>query len=350
MIMGDSHKNNFGFLRLLFAYLVILAHANIWPIQLNLFGLQGSFSAGKLGGIAVDGFFLISGYLIFKSFSQCSSTSIYLKKRILRIYPGFIAASIFCIFAIVPLASGWVLVNNLSYSDWIIVVSRMILLYQVTIIGAFPNFPDLPLNSPMWTIKFEFLCYLIVPILGLFLTKRKQYLTVTITLCIGLITTIWFGFNLETSGIFSFIHKFARLTTAFLIGGLFYFFRDCITWNKKSNLLCFALIIIAQLSKYSAEMGILIFGGYLLFNFALNFKNMHLSKIGIKNDISYGVYLYAWPLQVLIAQLFSSLSTLENLCFTLICATILGYLSWIWIEKPFLLMKKWLNNQILTNK
>ena len=81
MIRGDSHKNNFGFLRLFFAYLVILAHANIWPIQLNWFGLQGSFSSADLGGIAVDGFFLISGYLIFKSFSQCSSTSIYLKKR-----------------------------------------------------------------------------------------------------------------------------------------------------------------------------------------------------------------------------------------------------------------------------
>ncbi len=90
------NKNNFGFLRLLFAILVILSHApEAIDGNRNREILTNIFGTLSFGEFAVDGFFLISGYLIYKSFDNSSSIKSYFYKRILRIYPGFIAAHVF---------------------------------------------------------------------------------------------------------------------------------------------------------------------------------------------------------------------------------------------------------------
>src|ERR1700760_4196820 len=101
---AKPHRNNFGFFRLLVATLVIVSHsaeiidANRSRELLTSFGGKLTF-----GEIAVDGFFIISGYLILKSFQQSASTFSYLMKRVRRIYPGFLVAWLACIFIVAPI-------------------------------------------------------------------------------------------------------------------------------------------------------------------------------------------------------------------------------------------------------
>ncbi|WDF74671.1 acyltransferase family protein [Novosphingobium sp. KACC 22771] len=97
-----SRKNGFGALRLMLALLVILSHA---PEMANgdrhreiLTRLFGTLSFGDL---AVDGFFIISGYLI--SASMLSNSKGFLRRRVMRIYPGFLVASLFCLVIVGPL-------------------------------------------------------------------------------------------------------------------------------------------------------------------------------------------------------------------------------------------------------
>jgi peptidoglycan/LPS O-acetylase OafA/YrhL len=100
--LSVSHKNNFGLLRLIFALLVVVSHSfEIMgrPDALVLF--FGTISSGKL---AVDGFFLVSGFLVAQSFDHSRTVTIYLLNRILRIYPGFIIASLICLFLVGPLS------------------------------------------------------------------------------------------------------------------------------------------------------------------------------------------------------------------------------------------------------
>ena len=88
---NKERKNNFGFLRLLFATMVVVSHS---PELLDgnrsreiLTRLFGTMSFGEVG---VHGFFIISGYLITKSFVESRSTGSYLTKRFLRIFPGYL--------------------------------------------------------------------------------------------------------------------------------------------------------------------------------------------------------------------------------------------------------------------
>ena len=330
------HKdNNFGFLRLLFSYLVIVAHADILPnadSQFKIFyPLIYPFANGSL---AVEGFFLISGYLIYKSFMQSSSAFSYFRKRVLRIYPGFIVASLFCIFLVAPISGGWVLLSQLTILDWARNVFNMFALLQVSVKGVFPNMPNLPLNSPMWTIKFEFICYLIVPFLVLFLKNRNQLLL--LFLGVAGLHILSIHFNLLNS--MPFIYKFSQLFSAFLVGSLFYVFRDKVIWSQRYSLASILLLIPILYMPYIANLGLMILGGYLLFNFAFNYHNTSLANIGKNTDISYGVYLYAWPISALVTQFIVGGRWL-HLGLTLAIASILGYLSWRIIEKPFMQMK-----------
>ena len=86
---GASAKlNNFSSLRLIFASAVIFSHSpNILTGKVSL---EPHFGQVTIGSLAVDGFFLVSGYLITKSFDRDNSVTDYFSKRILRIYPAFL--------------------------------------------------------------------------------------------------------------------------------------------------------------------------------------------------------------------------------------------------------------------
>lgn len=101
-----TRQNNFNLVRLLLALLVLLSHA---PELIDgnrsrelLTCLFGSLSFGEL---AVDGFFLLSGYLIMQSWDAQPQPWPFFKKRALRIYPGFVVATLVCAFVVGPLAA-----------------------------------------------------------------------------------------------------------------------------------------------------------------------------------------------------------------------------------------------------
>lgn len=94
--------NNFDFLRLLFSSLVIVSHSYYLTLneknEIAKVLTNGQFSLGEL---AVNCFFIISGYLIYKSLGRSNNWKNYMKKRILRLYPALIIMLLFTL-AIVP--------------------------------------------------------------------------------------------------------------------------------------------------------------------------------------------------------------------------------------------------------
>lgn len=159
------HKNAFGFLRLLFASLVIITHVSEWKDGDSrndlLYSVFGTISFGPL---AVCGFFIVSGYLITASY-QSSEPRVreYFIKRIARIYPGFVVAYIASLWIFAPMAGFYV---PDSFKDYATAILRMVLLSPPEIKGIFPDTPFPGINPAMWTIAYEFRCYVLVAVMG----------------------------------------------------------------------------------------------------------------------------------------------------------------------------------------
>src|SRR5262249_36023778 len=128
------------------------------------------FGSLALSDIAVDGFFVISGYLVTQSFESSHSVLSYLRKRVLRIYPGYCVAFLVSIFIVAPLTGG-----ALSDITWI-AAFNMLLLQMPSVPNVFNGLHFPVLNGAMWTIAYEFRCYLAVVVLGLLGLLRVRWI------------------------------------------------------------------------------------------------------------------------------------------------------------------------------
>jgi peptidoglycan/LPS O-acetylase OafA/YrhL len=331
--------NNLGALRLVFAVLVILAHS---PELIDgdrsreiLTRIFGTLSVGEL---AVDGFFLISGYLITKSFQESRSTREYLLKRVLRIYPGYLAAYLLCILVLGPFVGAQL--ANLSATR---VVEEILTLHGPGI-PAFPESPHPVLNGAMWTIAYEFRCYLLVMAAGLLglLSKRAivALLASLLLLLSAIHPNIWGWVPAPVEALLGQPNVFARFTGVFGCGTLFYLYRDRIRLDGVFALATGCGLIALMFLPALAEAAVAILGGYLLFWFAFKVKSPAIASIGSDVDISYGVYLYAWPVQKLLIWSIPGISPWLVFVEATAIAGSLALVSWWLIEKPALAFKK----------
>ena len=160
-----NRSNNFNLLRLLFTALVLLSHSpELVDGNRQREILTNFFGTVSFGELAVDGFFLLSGFLIVQSWQRNPNLSVFIKKRVLRIYPAFIAASLISAFIVGPLGSDPS--QYISQFDWLRFFKGIFFLSVPAVPPVFHGQPYPSVNASMWTIAYEFRCYLLVALLG----------------------------------------------------------------------------------------------------------------------------------------------------------------------------------------
>ena len=185
LIPKELNRNNFDLLRFLLAACVIYSHCFVL-IYLKMEDVETLRTLTRnqvdFGGIAVSFFFAISGFLIVRSFEHSRSTYDYFVKRLLRILPGFCVAFLVsvCLFGVlgtVTAAHKWgdwntYLVHlNVRRIIWQFFTLEAPLGAQTFLQNPLPNH----INDSLWTIQCEFLCYMLVPLLGFVsMVKRKK--------------------------------------------------------------------------------------------------------------------------------------------------------------------------------
>lgn len=334
-------NNSFNFLRLLLAVLVILSHS----YEISCSGrscepLTMLFGTMSFGEFAVSGFFIVSGYLITASWVNNPSVPAYLNKRIRRIFPAFIICNLVSLLILAPLAKGGF--DFLANIDWAGFVLGVVTLSQPKIDNIYPNTIYNSLNISLWSIQYEFACYLGLMVLMLLFGKRSHALA-WITFCCLLVVYLAGSWLVNSGGPpgSSYLTKsFIRMPIFFLSGVLIWHNRHRLSQLTALHLCVIsALLFIGMHNSMLAVPALAIAGSVLLIRFgestaaaAIRFTN--------EQDVSYGVYLYAFPLSQLLYTYMPGQGAFLNFFLTTIMSVMAGYLSWKAVEKPFLKSKR----------
>ena len=339
-------KNNFDILRLLCALFVILSHSYVLLGQNDnelLLKLTDNIIWSDLG---LCGFFTISGYLIYKSLTTSKNVWSYLGKRALRIFPGLLVCLILVVFACSFVYSGdgnyWTQKESYTF------VLSNFLLYPIQwdISGVFDSNPISTVNGSLWTLPYEFTMYIILILLLLLRNDLIKKVLVVIIVCALLLKNTIFAYNFNNTDIFYLnVTLFSRFAQYFAVG-VFLQMISLSSWSKKikniitviSLLLSVGFIVlkITPLAMLCLSIMFILFGEMCCEKI---YDLIH--KVG---DLSYGTYIYAFPIsQILIVTCNSnSLSPTMLTILTILIVLPIAYLSWRFIEKPALALKRYL--------
>lgn len=333
--MSAAH-NNFGLLRLVLALAVVVSHASS-VVDGRVEGEPLFASTGfTLGEHAVNGFFAISGFLVTMSFVRRGWRD-YLLARVLRIAPGLIAATL-----VVALLLGAAM-TRLDLAAYL-ADARLWRFIQGTLTSfksaaALPGvFEGNPLPFPMgtvWTLKYETLCYGGVFLAGLagLLGKRR----VALAAGCALVAAVVLREIVQPDGPKS-LETALRLPLIFLAGGLIYLWSERVPLSLAG--LGVALLVLVPLSwtpLYKAALYLVTAWGVLVLALA---PALTRHRTEPPADLSYGVYLYGWPVQQALHALLPALGMLTLLWPSLVLTCAVAALSWYGVEKPALGLKR----------
>lgn len=347
-------KNNFDLLRLLLAITVIYSHCYVIyfgkTIDTEPF-MKLSHNQMDLGGLAANCFFIISGFLITRSYER-SEFSTYLFNRIVRIYPGYFVAFLISLLVVGPVST----INaSHPFGEWLVYyddldirmsVKRLLTIQKPVAPGGFKDLRlQAMVNEPLWTIQYEFISYLVLPVV-IFLGAKSNRLAAVSLFFIGyaiLLLQDHAHVLLWKSYTGTYITQpafYPRFLTYFFSGSLFYLFREHIQYRMSLVILSLGGLFLACTTWPVINLIMPIGGSYLLFCLAYH-PSMRFHNFAKWGDLSYGTYLYAWPVQQMILYFTPfKLGPIRLFILTLPFTLLVAYMSWHCVEKVFLNMKK----------
>lgn len=328
--LNFHNRNSLNAVRLGLAYLVVFSHA--FPV--GGFGSSPNYRGIPLGFLSVGGFFAISGYLITRSRFR-TRLGVFLWRRFLRIVPGFWVAIAVTAFVLAPLVGaingGWNAGAALAY-----LVDGMNLWNAPTQIGTTLNGTPYPMswNGSLWSIQWEVVCYVAVGILaGVGLVRRTRWLAVA-ALVLSTAASIW----VQAAGILGPKHEFSMVLPFFLAGSVLYLYSDRIAMSWRLGVPALLALCVLPAFGQGRTLTPLCLAYVCLWIGARG--PAWLRKVGHRNDLSYGVFLYGFPVEMVLAALgVAAWGFFAYASLSLLVTTVFAAASWFLVEKPAMSLK-----------
>lgn len=332
-ITPPSHNNNLTALRWIAALLVLYGHAFVFlglpePVFLDW---------QHMGHLGILIFFSISGYLVAQSWENDKNIIRFIQRRALRIFPGLIACILITVFALGPILTNLTL-HDYIFNDQVFDYLKNIVLYinfnlpGVFIYNHYPN----AVNGSLWSLPIEFFLYITLAIFGLF--RFQKLMAIIVVLSFMAITKLWAMQAPDPFVVYrSDVRQIAWLGIYFWIGIIFFKFGIKRYFSQTNTFI--AIILWLSLSRWPEifTMASWIIIPFLALSFGLTNDN-YITKM-TRYDYSYGIYIYAFPIQQTVVSIFPEISILPYLLTTGIATIIFAGLSWHLIEKPAMTLK-----------
>ncbi|WP_299773699.1 acyltransferase [uncultured Pseudoteredinibacter sp.] len=339
--------NNFDLIRLVAAIQVAVYHACVH------LGLDGQESWGfrlleLFPGVPV--FFFVSGFLISRSFESNSDLGLYVRSRVIRLFPALIVCSFVTIVTIV--CSGYFGEVNVPVADFLIWLLAQLTVFQFYDPDFLAGYGIGQTNGSLWTVYIEIQFYVLIPLVYIFVLSRLSDKWSLLLLIFSAVIFLVFNriFYLHNEILVYpelFKKTFLPYLYMFIVGVIFQrkfdFFHNLLAGRFILVFLVYVFTALV-LTGYSGfhlhnEIGPLLFMilSLVVFSFAFSYRTLS-GKLLSGHDISYGIYIYHMP----VVSFFIYIEFTGNMAFlgfSLLTLTV-AILSWFAVEKPFMKLKK----------
>ena len=344
----EGHANFFTPLRFVFAYMVLIGHSFV-VIGGTATSEPHIFYHFTFSYLAVNLFFIASGFLVTGSMLYRKDAASFTSARILRIYPGLIAHVLLMIVVFGAMTTSLPIGEYFTHSDTLKqpFIVLPFLESSMHLPGILENNHEHQASAALWTLRYELLAYvgtLVAFFLGLLKHRWMlfaQFAVFAIAFPLSHLLSIYDELPAT-------IQSLLRFGVCYGLGAAIYGYRDKIKLH---------LLAIPALFGFSAlihntvmfEVSVMISLGYMLFWMAyVNIPKLNFLKK--MNDVSYGLYIYHWAVLQGIYHFWPSVNVWQLIAIGSPIAILLANLSWRFVEKPALGFKSKFTKKLKRNK
>ncbi len=337
-----DHHNNLTALRWFAAGLVLYGHAFVFLGLPEPLFLQWV----PMGPLGVYIFFAISGYLVAQSWERDPHVLRFLAKRALRIFPGLAVCTLLSVLVLGPLLTTldagtyWRNEHTRGY------LTNMALYITYHLPGVFAN-NRLPhaVNGSLWSLPVEFFMYLLLALLGLLAAAFKAVSNRLLAWAVGvmalvfmLLAAFWAGTTTEALVMYrTDLRQVPMCGVYFLVGASLFCFKLSKYFTLSNVLLALVLWLCLGVQPHWFAMAAWVVLPFVVLAFGLA-RQPWLVRMHAR-DYSYGIYIYAFPVQQTLVSFWPEMALPAYLLSTLVITVALAALSWHFVEKPALKLK-----------
>ena len=327
-------NNNLDIFRLIAALMVLWGHAySLAPEGTKADYIQRHLHFGYSGSVAVNIFFFLSGLVVTNSLLENKDPYAFAVRRLFRIWPALIAVVLVSALVIGPAMTTLGLHQYFSNPDtWLYIKDNINLDSRWSLPGVFKDnaYPD-AVNGSLWTLPWEVGAYIYVLWLFMIGSAKSKYIALAVSLFflaeIILTDNTILGFLDPTGGI-------NLALCSFIFGFIVAVFKNEINITGTAVV---GFWIGYHFSKHTVIIPYFFFVALFLTIMWLSSTRAFL-RIRLKSDISYGVYLWGFPVQQVLSHYFLPWGVFFNQMASIAMCSLIGWLSWQFLEKPSIRM------------
>lgn len=330
--LSKDRNNNLNIIRFIASVMVIVAHS--YALAAKERDLLKMVSSGQadFGSLAVDMFFFYSGFLICRSVKNSQGICGFIRRRAARIFPPLFFVVCVCVFVLGSFVTELDIGSYFTNCQTYLYLTNAIFILRHDLPGVFgDNIYDSAVNGSLWTLPVEFLCYIAcycAYAMGILDKKRMKYTVPAVVAGYLILDSVLQRMPLLRSAL--------APCMMFYVGMLCFVYRRHINPSLKGGVLLSIACLILSTYFGILQWGMLIFLPYLLLYVAFGTKKK-FGDFGKKHEISYGIYLCAFPIQQTIIMLYGgSMSPAVNIMLSVPLAVISGLAINVLIERPLL--------------